>query len=243
MVSARRVRAARTGSGGARVPGAPRSGPGGGGGGEAGWGSAEAPRRQPRAPASPPPARAAVIAGGRRCARGRLIAGGGGAARRCGARGGRTRGAAARRSRQVGAGRAVAAVAPLCAGRIHRGSARFPPGDFDSPPEVAPPPRARPLSRGPRGLRPRSLRLAPGLQLHARRPLSPLRPPLRSPPDVPVSVARPRSRCRWLPPTGFVSPGLGAWQLRDFGLSSRVPSLSASQLERLSGSDSAGPRL
>lgn len=79
------------------------------------------------------------------------------------------------------------------------GSAPFPPGDFDSPPEVSPPHRAWPLSRGPRGLRPRSLRFAPGSRLHTQRPPSPLHSPRRlSPPDVSVSVARPRCLAGWL---------------------------------------------
>lgn len=247
LAPARWVRAARAGGGGARVPGAPQSGPGGGGGGEAGWGSAGAPRRQPRAPASSPPARAAVIAGGRRCARVRLIAGSGGdAARRCGARAGGTRGAAAApRSRQVGAGRAVAAVAPLRAAP-GAGSARFPSGDFDSPPEVAPPASGSASLSGARGVSARGLsasRPASGSTPCARCPRCALL--AGSPPDVSVSAARSRwhglgrSRSRWLPPAGFVSPGLGARRLRAFGLSARAPSFSAS----LSSSPCPGPTL
>lgn len=95
---ARRVRAARTGCRGARVPGARWSGPGGGGGGEARVGGAPKPR-------------AAVLAGGRRCAGVRLLAGG--AAGRRGAPRGWDADAAAGKSRQVGASRAPAAVAPL----------------------------------------------------------------------------------------------------------------------------------
>lgn len=214
----RLVRSARTSGGGARVPGARWSSPEGGGGGEAPVGGA--PR--PRAPASPPPARAAVIAGGRRCARVRLIAGGGGAAGRCGTRRGRDAGAAARRSSQVGAARAAAAVAPLLASRS--GLCALPSVGL----RLSARGRSTALgsaSGSPRGLRPRSLRLARGLRLPARRPLSLLRPLFVSPPDVSVSVARAAPPVA-VAASGFVSPGL--WALcpgrRRFpSLSARVP--------------------
>ena len=174
-------------------------------------GSAGAPRRQPRAPASPPPARAAVIAGGRRCARVRLIAGSGGdAARRCGARAGGTRGAAAPRSRQVGAGRAVAAVAPLRAAPAQARRASLL-GTSTLRPRSLPPPRARPLSRGPAGFPPEVS--APRAPLAAPRPAPAV-------PAAPSSPAlRPTSRSRRHGLGGTVSVGLGLGGCRPRALS------------------------
>lgn len=92
----------------------------------------------------------------------------------------------------MGAGRAVAAVAPLRAAP-GAGSARFPSGDFDSPPEVAPPASGSASLSGARGVSARGL--------SASRPSSGSTPCARcprcallagSPPDVSVSAARSR---------------------------------------------------
>lgn len=200
-------------------------------------GGGGAPR--PRAPASPPPARSAVIAGRRRCARVRLIAGGG-ATGRCGAPRGRDAGRCCSQEppggRQAGRGRRRAPSRFL-----GPGSARFPPGDFDSPPEVAPPPRARPP--GARGVSARGL--------CASRPACDCTPGVSAAPSL-----RPTSQtvlvARAAPPVavaaaGFVSPSPGApaaRRLGAFGLS--VPGavvLRLSRRELLAGSDPAGPRL
>lgn len=128
-------------------------------------------------------ARAAVIAGERRCARVRLIAGGGAAGGAGSARVGRGR----CRSQEPPGGRLAGRGrrrALLCSGP---GPCALRCWGLPSPPEVC-----------PRGLRPRSPRLPPGLRLRARLPPPPRRSPRVSPPDVsaPRHRLRPRRRHR-----------------------------------------------